>query len=36
MLAVFVLGFPAWTGGPLRLLEDARRGDVSGLTLPAR
>jgi 3-hydroxyacyl-CoA dehydrogenase/enoyl-CoA hydratase/3-hydroxybutyryl-CoA epimerase len=35
VLAVFVLGFPAWTGGPLRLLEDARRGDVPGLTLPA-
>lgn len=30
VLAVFVLGFPAWTGGPLRFLDDVSRGDIAG------
>ncbi|MBI5619289.1 MAG: enoyl-CoA hydratase/isomerase family protein [Gammaproteobacteria bacterium] len=35
VLAVFALGYPAWTGGPLSWLDMLARGEVPGATQPA-
>ncbi|MBK8958979.1 MAG: enoyl-CoA hydratase/isomerase family protein [Proteobacteria bacterium] len=35
VLAVFALGFPAWSGGPLSYLDMLRRGELAGAQAPA-
>ncbi len=35
VLAVFALGFPAWSGGPLSYLDMLRRGELPGARAPA-
>ena len=35
LIAVFGVGFPAWTGGPLTFQDLQRRGEIAGCALPA-